>query len=325
METKVLSENQKSVERGLKLPHWSYMFNGNDGVASRMMVGWDPRDCHVLCVDRDHQWMTCHIRFLRQDITLTVTFVYGLHTAAERQRIWDYINLHSNLITHAWLLMGDFNATLKASDSVGGDPSWGGCKLDFGNCLAQAQLFSLPYKGPRFTWHNGQDSPNTIVKKLDWAISNQALITAWPLSLVKFNPRSISDHSAMILHLHGNQANAIPPRFKFLNLWTDQEDFLSRISNLWQQPVHGNALFRLTSKLQMVKAHLSNWHRHHRSDISGRVIKAKVIWERAQRVLDDNPLSNSGIFAERLAAKNYQELIRDEEAFYKQKSRIQCS
>ncbi|KAB5551436.1 hypothetical protein DKX38_008747 [Salix brachista] len=172
METRVLLENQIIVERGLKLPNWTYMSNGSDSVVSRILVGWDPKECHVICVDCDQQWVTCHIRFLRQDINLTVTFIYGLHTAAERQRIWDYISIHSSLINTAWLLMGDFNSTLKASDSVGGDITWGGRKLDFGNCLSQAQLFSLPYKGPRFTWHNGQDSPNTIVKKLDWAITH---------------------------------------------------------------------------------------------------------------------------------------------------------
>ncbi|KAJ6360261.1 hypothetical protein OIU77_004295 [Salix suchowensis] len=85
----------------------------------------------------------------------------------DRQRLWEYITMQSSCTPLGWTLMGDFNATLKAFDSSGGDPYWAGHKLDFGRCLEQAELTSLPYRGLRYTWHNGQGSTNMIIKKLD--------------------------------------------------------------------------------------------------------------------------------------------------------------
>lgn len=148
---------------------------------------------------------------LATDMHLTVTFVYGLHTPTDRQRLWDYIIVQSSYTPLGWTLMGDFNATLKAYDSSGGDPYWAGHKLDFGRCIEQAELNSLPYRGIRYTWHNGKGSTNMIVKKLDWVLSNYAFTVAWPQAHSHFFPRTVSDHSAMVLRLQPNRPTKVPP------------------------------------------------------------------------------------------------------------------
>ncbi|KAJ6422145.1 hypothetical protein OIU84_027147 [Salix udensis] len=222
----------------------------------------------------------------------------------------------------SWLLMGDFNATLKASDSKGGDVRWAGHKNDFGDCLLAAQLHSISYSGLRYTWHNGQDNQNMILKKLDWVLGNLGFNLAWPNAQAIFQPRNMSDHSAMVLHLHPKQVTP-PLQFKFLNLWTQQDDFLPIVSNVWQDRVVGNAMFQLNTKLNKVKAHLRNWHKHHRQDISGKVVQAREDWEQAQTHLDRDPLNDRVKLEERQAAHKYHKLIQDEESFYKQKSRIQ--
>ncbi|KAJ6412837.1 hypothetical protein OIU84_005815 [Salix udensis] len=58
-------------------------------------------------------------------------------------------------------------------------------------------------------------------------------------------------------------------------------------------------------KLRKVKTRLSNWHRHHRSDIKGRVAKAKEIWDEAQTMVDRAPHSVTAKNKEREAAKQY--------------------
>ncbi|KAJ6416410.1 hypothetical protein OIU84_002295 [Salix udensis] len=176
-----------------------------------------------------------------------------------------------------------------------------GHKLDFGRCLEQAELTSLPYRGLRYTWHNGQGSTNMIIKKLDGVLSNYAFTVAWPQVQSQFFPRIVSDHSAMVLRLQPNEPTKVPlPR-----------------------PVHGSAFFRLTTKLKMVKAHLVDWHRKHKSGITGRVVKAKEDWTKAQVQLDNDPLSEELKAVEHAVAINFNQMIKDEEAYYKQKSRIQ--
>lgn len=134
-------------------------------------------------------------------------------------------------------------------------------------------------------------------------------------------PRSASDHSSMLLHL--NQGQFQPrPRFRFLNLWIDRDDFFPHIEKTWQQHAHGNPMFRLTTKLQWVKNNLRSWHKYNHSHISRRVAEAKNSWDRAQGLLDRNPMSVEFQLAEKQSAKDYQILCKDEESFYKQKSRV---
>ncbi|KAJ6756449.1 hypothetical protein OIU79_028773 [Salix purpurea] len=76
-------------------------------------------------------------------------------------------------------------------------------------------------------------------------------------------------------------------------------------------------------KLQWVKVNLRNWHKYNRSHISSRVVKAKGEWDNAQEMLDQNPSSPEARLVEKDAARSYHQLCRDEESYYKQKSRIQ--
>ncbi|KAJ6422513.1 hypothetical protein OIU84_027472 [Salix udensis] len=158
LETKVLHENVEKVQRGLNLTGWNFFSNGTSGNTTRIIIGWDSTKCHVHCIHSAQQWMTCEVRNLKSNMRLTVTFVYGMNTPTDRQDLWAYLCRHNfRQGQRSWLLMGDFNATLKAYDSKGGDVRWAGHKNDFGDCLLAAQLHSISYSGLRYTWHNGQD------------------------------------------------------------------------------------------------------------------------------------------------------------------------
>ena len=87
--------------------------------------------------------------------------------------------------------MGDFNATLRASDSEGGDRSWNGHRLSFGQCLQQAELIPVPYRGLKYSWHNSQGEDRMIIKKLDWVIGNITLINKWSGVITHFLTRSV--------------------------------------------------------------------------------------------------------------------------------------
>ncbi|KAJ6397280.1 hypothetical protein OIU84_020282, partial [Salix udensis] len=148
LETKVLEDNMSAVEHGLNLHAWKFLSNGIDGTAARIIVGWDPGECDVQCIKMVQQLVSCKINFKQTNKCITASFVYGLHTPADRTSLWAEILMLSRVYQdQAWLLLGDFNATLKASDSKGGDVNWSGHKMEFGNCLTQAQLSPLPYKG----------------------------------------------------------------------------------------------------------------------------------------------------------------------------------
>jgi hypothetical protein len=137
-----------------------------------------------------------------------------------------------------------------------------------------------PYTGIKYSWHNGQHGCNTIQKKLDWVFGNTCFFTSWPASHATFEPRSISDHSAMILRLHSLNPQQ-HSSFKFLNLWTERSDFLATVASSWQAPVNGNPMFKFTTKLRRLKQALRNLHLQHTNSITDRVAKAKADWHAA--------------------------------------------
>ncbi|KAJ6422264.1 hypothetical protein OIU84_027257 [Salix udensis] len=164
--------------------------------------------------------------------------------------------------------------------------------------MQQAELHIVPYRGIKFSWHNGQACENMIMKKLDWVLGNTTFAKDWPDAYAHFLPRDVSDHSSMVIHLSEDHFHP-RPTFRFLNLWLDREDFMPQLARVWEQPVHGSPFFKLTTKLQMVKVSLKNWHKHNRTHITSRVSKAKRDWAAAQEKLDGDPYSEEASAVER--------------------------
>ncbi|KAJ6917686.1 hypothetical protein NC652_019881 [Populus alba x Populus x berolinensis] len=126
----------------------------------------------------------------------------------------------------------------------------------------------------------------------------------------------------MILSLHSLTHHQHSP-FKFLNIWADRIDFLPTVTSSWQVPVHGNPMYQFTTKLRRLKSTLRQFHFQHTSSITDRVSKAKTEWETAQVHLDNHPTSATAMATERSLASTYLQLCKDEESYYKQKSRVQ--
>ncbi|KAJ6983821.1 hypothetical protein NC653_026591 [Populus alba x Populus x berolinensis] len=269
------------------------------------------------------QWLTCEVTQTNSSLPIRLTFIYGHNTPAERQILWNYIVHESSLNSGLpWLVLGDFNAIMSAGDRVGGDVHWPSYQNDFSSCINHFELLQVPFTGLQYSWHNGQIGSNTIQKKLDWVFGNSCLFSTWPATNAIFQPRSISDHSAIILspqrpnqHRHNS--------FKFLNIWADRGDFLDIVASSWQEPVFGNPMFQFTTKLRRLKTVLRQLHLHHTSSITHRVAKAKTNWEAAQFYLDQHPTSSTAQSTEREMVAQYMQLCKDEESYFKQKSRVQ--
>ena len=86
----------------------------------------------------------------------------------------------------------------------------------------------------------------------------------------------------------------------------------------------GNPMYSFTTKLRILKIALRSLHRHNTSHISRRVAEAQSNWNQAQMALDESPALEVLAASERNCARLYNQLCKDEEAIYKQRSRIQC-
>ena len=212
---------------------------------------------------------------------------------------------------------------MHAGNRSGGDINWYHHQNDFSNCVRHAELIQVPYTGLKFSWHNGQQGEHTIQKKLDWIFGNTCLFSNFHAAHSVFMPRLISDHSAMLFHF--TNPTSVRPRhspFKFLNAWTDRADFMHIVSSSWNSQVYGNPMYKLTTKLGILKTALRNIHHQHTNNMASRVAIAKLTWQEAQLHLDSNPTSNEAKARERSHASLYMQLCKDEESLFKQRSRI---
>ncbi|KAJ7009374.1 hypothetical protein NC653_000138 [Populus alba x Populus x berolinensis] len=323
LETKIEVTNLAAVQANLAPSCWHFLSNTHHTSHCRILVDWNSQKHNLIYEDSSPQWLSCKVITTSSTQPLKLTFIYGHNTPSERTLLWNYLCQTSiQNIDTPWIVMGDFNAILTAADRVGGDTNWYHHQDDFSNCIRQSELITLPYTGLRFTWHNGQHGDHTIQKKLDWILGNQCLFSTWPRAHSVFQPRNISDHSAMLIHLQTDSYRRQIP-FKFLNLWADREDFLSTVSSSWQEQISGNPIYQFTSKLRLLKLKLKNFHQQHTSNITSRVSQAQSAWYAAQIILDADPTSSVARTNERSLAHQYMQLCKDEESFFQQRSKIQ--
>ncbi|KAJ6897660.1 hypothetical protein NC652_024456 [Populus alba x Populus x berolinensis] len=59
--------------------------------------------------------------------------------------------------------------------------------------------------------------------------------------------------------------------FKFLNLWAECEDFISKITTIRHTPVNGNPIYQFITKLRMVKTELETLHRFNKMELQSSI------------------------------------------------------
>ena len=182
LETHIMENNKErilgAIPRG-----WNFFGNFEEDVSGRIIIVWDPTV--TMCIyHATAQSVTCGATILSENITLTVTFVYGFNQVEERRALWDsLVELQdtSLVASHPWSVIGDFNQMLRTNhhsnhllsrvDEAGMD--------DANLGLQDAQLFEAQTKGPPYTWRNMQDD-NPISTKIDHSFINQAWSSAFP-------------------------------------------------------------------------------------------------------------------------------------------------
>ncbi|KAJ6397283.1 hypothetical protein OIU84_018239 [Salix udensis] len=169
LETHITMSNMETVRRSLENPGWEFVSNIQANSPCRILISWNTNKIRMQHCQVSEQWITCELVDKHHNEALTISFIYGRNTPAERGPLWEYLRSRSSSAASSpWIVMGDFNAVLRPSDRHGGDIRWNNNHEEFRTTVCQAGLFQPPYTGVRLTWHNGQQGDNAILKKLDW-------------------------------------------------------------------------------------------------------------------------------------------------------------
>ncbi|XP_074288556.1 uncharacterized protein LOC141613710 [Silene latifolia] len=175
-----------------------------------------------------------------------VSFVYGSNDGDTRETLWDELRQLATMVTD-WTVLGDFNIGY-------------GCE---------------------HTWTNKQDVGTRVWSKLDRVLTNASWLVAFPHTQVTVLPAGISDHSPLLVQI--KEHYQIRRRFSYLNCWEEHKDYDTIVTEAWQNPTKGNAMFILFAKLKNVRHKLIGLHKSNFSDLATKVKQARESLEACQK------------------------------------------
>ncbi|KAL0435130.1 UNVERIFIED_CONTAM: hypothetical protein Sradi_0220900 [Sesamum radiatum] len=208
-----------------------------------------------------------------------MTFVYGVNDVGGRRILWHNLSRISLTVGETpWLVGGDFNTVIDASEICGQSGDFRGAAEDSQACLYDTGLITLPMQGEWFTWHNCSRDARSLWERLDRILVNDNWLGAWPDSFYSSLTARTSDHSPLVLRGHA------PPRavsmFRFDNYITLSSDFTPSVQGVWRNRIVGTAMFSVTRKLKTLKP-IFRAQRQCKGDLSNNVKLAATFLDTA--------------------------------------------
>lgn len=306
------------------LPGWLFEDNYNFSDLGKIWILWHP-SVLVSVVQKSLQMVTCDVTIPGHPPFLA-SIVYASNCHDEMKELWDSImqvgaSLPSN--GKPWIVLGDFNQTLSPEEHSLNSSS----KIDkrmrlFRDCLLEADLQDLNFRGNTFTWWN-KSKLRPIAKKLDRALVNDDWGNSFPTAVATFESPDFSDHSPISISLSVSSPTIKRP-FRFFNFLLQNNEFLPMIAEKWFSiNVTGSAMLRVSKKLKQLKKHIRDFSRLNYSGIELRTKEAHEVLLNAQSMtLADPSVANAEW--ELTCARKWQALAKAEEGFHLQRASVTC-
>ncbi|XP_060198361.1 uncharacterized protein LOC132627183 [Lycium barbarum] len=163
-------------------------------------------------------------------------------------------------------------------------------------------------------------APNTIWKRLDRFLYNVEWFEKYGFNTVTHLARACSDHVPLLIQFSVTEEPYVK-YFRFLNFWTEHEQFLEVVKEVWDKECQGNPLWILHQKLKKTASRLNRWSR----ETFGNVHENPKKWESdimalEQKLLEDN---NEGNMTNLSRTKvGYIQYLKNQESILKQKARV---
>ncbi|XP_074300969.1 uncharacterized protein LOC141632309 [Silene latifolia] len=124
--------------------------------------------------------------------------------------------------------------------------------------------------------------------RLDRALVNASWLLVFPDSYAEALTAGISDHSPLVLTLEAST----PPKnysFKYLNCWSQDQQFLPLVRAEWGTYIRGCAMYKLVQHLKRLKGKLRGLHREHYANITAKVKNVQQQLHTCQEKLQLDP------------------------------------
>lgn len=106
-----------------------------------------------------------------------------------------------------------------------------------------------------FTWSNGRNGHGLVERRFDRVLYNQNWLTNGKKWIVATLPKLKSDHYPLIFYFNFTFVQ-IKTQFKFHQMWSLNDSYLSLIHFCWNPPQVGYPMYILNKNLQLLKVRL---------------------------------------------------------------------
>ena len=190
----------------------------------------------------------------------------------------------------------------------------------FRECLLEADLQDLNYRGNTFSWWN-KSKVLPVAKKLDRALVNDEWGNSFPTAVASFGSPGFSDHAPISISL-SISSPSIKRLFRFFNFLLQNSEFLPMIAEKWFSiNVTGSAMLRVFLKLKCLKKFIRDFSRLNYSGIELRTQEAHIALLLAQDMTLANPTIENAE-KELEFSRKWQVLSKAEESFFMQRASV---
>lgn len=133
-----------------------------------------------------------------------------------------------------WLVAGDFNCIIDPCEKKRDSHHRMSKSLSFIQCIMDCELLDVGYSGSNFIWCNGRAPDRRVWQKLDRVLVNHQWADFFDSTSVNHLIRTGSDHTPLFISMKTKISEPIK-YFKFLDFWTDEDDFMTIFQQAWNE------------------------------------------------------------------------------------------
>ncbi|XP_031127514.1 uncharacterized protein LOC116029605 [Ipomoea triloba] len=147
------------------------------------------------------------------------TGYYGSPERHNRRHSWELLRYLSSINSLPWVLMGDFNDIMAASEKEGRVPHPEWLRRGFCEAVRESGLSDFGFEGCQFTWERGRGSVNWVREKLDRVLVSGNWRDAFPRARAWSVEGSSSDHLPLKLSTNWVGRRSVVRRPRYENSW----------------------------------------------------------------------------------------------------------
>jgi hypothetical protein len=252
-----------------------------------ILLAWDTSLITISNISKDSYAITGEVRSPGRE-PWWLTTLYGPQGTTDKITFLRELSERRSLCPRAWLVIGDFNMTLRASEKSNANLDRANMAR-FRDFVNSEELKECYMHGRLFTWSSERRRPT--MSRIDRALVSVDWDLAFPDALLQAITSSIPDHGP----LHRSTSAGLRPkkRFRFEMFWRNLEGIDDAVKEGWKCADDiTDPFLRLDSCFRILANHLQVWSDRKVGNIKLQIAMANILIHRFDAAQDTRELTD---------------------------------